>query len=119
MSFNRSCHIQNQGKPYDLTPIDHPQLICKESCSFEAAMKASEQTSSDQLRMAIATTYETLVLKIKDLFTSVTNEELKLVDHKCRTDTTDKDTQLYNFAHSTTNAIFPEKNPAKGLGAEP
>tara|TARA_B100000767_G_scaffold251006_1_gene253709 strand:- start:222 stop:581 length:360 start_codon:yes stop_codon:yes gene_type:complete len=119
MSFNRSCQIQNEGKPYDLTPIDHPKLICKKSCSFEAAMKASGQAQSDQLRMAIATTYETLVLKIKDVFTSVTNQELKLVDEKCRTDTNHKDTQLYNFAHSATNAIFPEKNPAKGLGAEP
>jgi hypothetical protein len=116
MSFNRSCQIQNEGKPYDLTPIDHPKLICEKSCSFETAMEASRQAPTEELRKAIAATYEALVLKIKDVFTSVTNEELKLVDHKCRTDTTDKDTQLYNFAHSHTNDMFPATR--KGLGAQ-
>ena len=113
MSFNRSCEIQNAGKHYDLTPVDHPKLLCKKSCSFEAAMKSSQQAPSEPVRIQLAKNYENLILRVKALFSSVTNQELKLIDHKCLTEsnihTGDTIQERYNFAHD------PNKNMSGGI----
>ena len=87
--------------------MDHPTLLSQKSCSFEAAMKASQEAPLQAARVRLASTYEELVLGIKELFRSVNNAELELIDHKCLTEsnihTGDTIQERYNFAHYPNN----------------
>jgi len=121
MSFNTSYELKKDGKYFDLTPVDHPTLLCDKPCSFENAMQASKQTTSEAVRTRLADNYQKLVLRIKDLFSSVTSEEIKLIEYEAthgpNVDTTSDSVQSYNFAHNQTNNM--SGGTPKIYGGEP